>query len=98
MSVRDAVASEHGVDEGMLSKVDNYEASDLSPRQKAALALADVYLASPGTMTDELREELQRQFGAAEIVEVVLRVMQYSSDKVMVALGLDLDKIDIRPL
>jgi alkylhydroperoxidase family enzyme len=95
MSVRDAVALRHGADEELLGKVGHYEASDLPDQQKAALRLADVYLAAPGTMTEELKEELQRHFTGIQLVELVLRLMQYSSDKIMVALGLDLHEVKI---
>jgi alkylhydroperoxidase family enzyme len=95
MSVRDAVALRHGADEELLGKVEHYETSDLLDEQKAALRLADIYLASPGIMTEELREELQRHFTAAQLVEIVFRLMQYSSDKMMVALGLDLDEVNL---
>ena len=44
MSARSAVALQEGVDERMLSEVDHYRDSDLSPGQRAALALADAYL------------------------------------------------------
>ena len=98
MSVRDAVALQHGVDEEMLAKVDRYETSDLSDHQKAALRLADVYLAAPGEMTAELQEEAQHHYTGAQIAELVLKVMQYSSDKIMVALGLDLEEVDVRVL
>jgi len=98
MSVRDAVALQRGADEAMLDKVDRYEASDLPDDQKAALRLADVYLAAPGGMTGALAEDLQRRFTGAQIAELVLKMMQYSSDKIMVSLGLDLDQVGIQVL
>ncbi len=84
MSARGAVAQQQGVDEQMLDKVDHYEDSDLSAEQRAALRLADGYLIAPAAMTDAAR---------TEIVEVVLKLMGFSSDKAMVALGLDFDEV-----
>ena len=98
MSVRDAVALQHGADEDMYAKIDRHETSDLADHQKAALRLADVYLAAPSGMTAELEEELQRHYTGSQIAELVLKLMQYSSDKIMVSLGLDLEEVDIQVL
>jgi alkylhydroperoxidase family enzyme len=98
MGVRDAVALQQGADEEMLDKIDRYEASDLPERQKAALRLADVYLAAPGGMTAALEEDLQSHYSGPQIAEIVLKLMQYSSDKIMVSLGLDLEEVDIQVL
>ena len=90
MSIRDAVASQHGAGEEVLAKVADYEQSDLPDDQKAALRLADDYLGAPGTLPEARRDELQRHFSGVQLVEIVLRLMQCNSDKVMVALGLDI--------
>ena len=95
MSVRSAVALEAGADEAILAKVDDYERSDLSEMQKAALRVADAYLSSPADMTDEVRKGALEHLSSPQIVETVLHLMQYSSDKMMVALGLDLEEIKI---
>ena len=98
MSVRDAVASQQGADETLLGEVDRYAQSDrLSDHQKAALRLADDYLVAPGSLSKEDRAELLRHLTPEQVVSVVLRLMQYSSDKVMVALGLDLEEVKIQP-
>lgn len=96
MSIRGAVAQQKGADEELLASVDHYQDSDLSPLQKAALRLADVYLTSPADLTDEVRSEILSELDAAQVTELVLKLMGYSSDKIMVALGLDLD--EIRPM
>jgi alkylhydroperoxidase family enzyme len=95
MSARSAVALEHGVDEEMLSDVDHYRNSDLSPAERAALALADAYLTAPAEMSDTVRQEVAAHLSPLQIVEVVLKLMGYSSDKAMVALGIDLDEVRI---
>ncbi|HET6811263.1 MAG TPA: hypothetical protein VFH50_09660 [Acidimicrobiales bacterium] len=98
MSVRGAVAQQQGADEELLAEVDHYENSGLSPFQKAALRLADAYLTYPAGMSDEVRDEVLAHLSSAQIAELVLKLMGYSSDKVMVALGLDLEELTIIPL
>jgi|SRR5580704_9003485 alkylhydroperoxidase family enzyme len=93
MSARSAVAQQRGVDEEMLDAVDQYRDHDLLPFQQAALALADSYLTSPAEMTDAVKQEVSAQLSPAQVVEVVLKLMGFSSDKAMVALGLDLDEV-----
>jgi hypothetical protein len=95
MSVRGAVAQQKGADEALLASVDRYQDSDLSPDRKAALRLADAYLTAPAQMSEEVRKEVLTVFDSAQVAEIVLKLMGYSSDKVMVALGLDLEEIRI---
>jgi alkylhydroperoxidase family enzyme len=98
MSVRGAVAQQQGANEELLAEVDHYEDSGLSPFRKAALRLADAYLSYPAGMTDAVREEVRVHLTSAQIAELVLKLMGYSSDKIMVALGLDLEELTIIPL
>ena len=93
MSARGAVAQQQGVDEQMLEKVDHYEDSDLSAEQRAALRLAYGYLIAPAAMNDAGRTEIATHLAPDQIVEVVLKLMGFSSDKAMVALGLDFDEV-----
>jgi alkylhydroperoxidase family enzyme len=93
MSARGAVAQQQGVDEQMLDKVDHYDDSDLSPEQRAALRLADGYLVAPAAMSDAERAEIAARLSPAQVVELVLKLMGFSSDKAMVALGLDFDEV-----
>lgn len=95
MSARSAVALQQGVDEPMLDAVDHYQDSDFTPTQRAALRLADAYLASPADMSDEVRKEIAEHLSAAQIVELVLKLVGFSNDKVMVALGLDLEEVRV---
>ena len=89
MSLRQAVARQHGFDEGMAAKIDRYESSDLSERQKAALRLADAMVTMPGSIDAALRDELHRHFDDDEILEITLDMMKWSYQKVSVALGTD---------
>jgi alkylhydroperoxidase family enzyme len=93
MSARGAVAQQQGVDEQMLEKVDHYEDSDLAPEQRAALRLADAYLVAPGAMSDAVRAEVSALLTPAQGVEVVLKLTGFSSDKALVALGIDFDEV-----
>jgi alkylhydroperoxidase family enzyme len=95
MSARSAVALQQGVDEQMLQAVDNYEDSEMSPTQQAALRLADAYLTSPADMSESVRDYVSDQLSAVQTVEVLLKLTGYSSDKAMVALGLDFDEVRV---
>jgi hypothetical protein len=95
MSARSAVALQRGADEQLLTKVDHYEDSDLSAHQKAALRLADVYLGAPADRPAAVAEEVARELTAEQAVETVLKLMGFSSDKVMIALGLDMDEVAV---
>ena len=92
MGYRDAVALQAGVDDDMLALVDDHAHSSLNPKQRAALRFADAYLNGPIAVDDDLREELSSYFAPTEIASLLMRLMQFSSDKVMVALGLDLSE------
>lgn len=95
MSARSAVALQQGADEQLLAAVDHYEQSELAPAQQAALRLADAYLISPAEMSEATRQDVAARLSADQVIEVVLKLMGFSSDKVMVALGLDLDEISL---
>jgi alkylhydroperoxidase family enzyme len=95
MSARSAVALQEGVDEQLLSAVDHYRDGEISDAQQAALALADAYLTSPAEMTDAVREEVGRHLSPVQAIELVLKLMGYSSDKAMVALGLDFEEVRV---
>jgi alkylhydroperoxidase family enzyme len=95
MSARSAVALQQGVDEEMLSAVDHYGDGDFSPAQRAALALADAYLTSPANMSASVREEVAAHLAPVQVVELLLKLTGFSSDKTMVALGLDLDEVRV---
>jgi len=79
----------------MLAAVDCYEDSDLSPAQRAALRLADAYLTYPADMSAEAKREVAAELTPTQVVELALKLMGFSSDKVIVALGLDLDEVTV---
>jgi alkylhydroperoxidase family enzyme len=57
--------------------------------QRAALDLAAVFLTDPSPPDPELRARLRREFSNAEVVELVLRLWHYSSNRIRAALRLD---------
>lgn len=89
MSLRSAEGLRAGVSEQMLAEVDDYEFSSLPERQQVALRLADVFLVQPTELSAELIGQVQENFSAEEIVEILLRLVHWSHNKVMVALGVD---------
>jgi len=89
MSLRMAVAKQEGLDEAMASKIDRYEASDLSTRHKVALRLADAMMTMPAAIDFDLRRQLFEQFSRDEVLELTLDVMKWNYQKVPVALGTD---------
>jgi alkylhydroperoxidase family enzyme len=95
MSARSAVAQQQGADEETLDAVDQYEQSDFTAEQKAALRLADAYLTSPADMSDSVKREVAEHLSSAQVVELAVKLMGFSSDKAMVALGLDFDEVRV---
>jgi len=77
----------------MLSAVDHYRDGGFSAVQQAALALADAYLTDPASMGATVRDEVAAHLTAEQVVEIVLKLMGYSNDKAMVALGLDFEEV-----
>ena len=93
MSLRLGVARDAGLDESMAAKIDHYEDSDLPEHQKVALRLTDAFVTAPGAISDELREQVRSHFTEAQIVELMLDMSKWSTQKLPVALGTD-DPID----
>jgi alkylhydroperoxidase family enzyme len=91
--MRNAVALQHGATEELLAQVDSYESSDLPEDQKLLLRLTDAFLSSPSEVSAQLQEELSEHFTAAQIVDLLLHLIQWSRDKAMVALSLELDEV-----
>jgi alkylhydroperoxidase family enzyme len=89
MSLRLAVAKQHGFDETTADKVDHYESSDLSERHKVALRVADAMMSQPGSISPTLRSEVHEHFTDQEILELTLDVMKWNYQNVPVALGID---------
>ncbi len=97
MSLRLGVARDAGLDETMAAKIDRYEQSDLPERHKVALRLTDAFVTAPGAISEDLRAQVRRHFTEAQIVELMLDMSKWSTQKLSVALGTD-DPIDAEHL
>jgi alkylhydroperoxidase family enzyme len=75
--------------EDLLDVVSRYEASDLPERQKVALRFADAFLAAPAAFGAAERSALLEHYEPAQVVELALKLVAWSVNKSMVALGVD---------
>lgn len=91
-STRSPAARAAGADEDLYAAIDSYESTTLlDDRQKAALRFADAFLITPAETSPEVYREAAAHFAPDELIEIALRLVAYSSDKVMVALKLDME-------
>ena len=88
-AVRVGAARDAGVDDTMTAKIDNFEASDLPEHQKVALRLTDAFITQPNDISAELRAQVRKHFSDEQIVELMLDITKWSTQKLPVALGLD---------
>jgi hypothetical protein len=88
-SMRDDAALDSGFDEALGAKIDAHVRSDLEPRHKAALRLADAMILEPGAIEPGLREELRAHFSEAQVAELCLDVVKWSVQKALVALRIE---------
>jgi alkylhydroperoxidase family enzyme len=95
-AVRLRDAREAGVDEAFAARIDDYESSDLDERLKVMLRYVDAFITAPASVRPELAAALARHYTRAQIVEITLDVMKFSTQKMHVALGLDvMDGVDV---
>ena len=67
-----------------------YEQSEsLTEPQKVVLRLHDAFLTAPGTLTEAVRLQSLTHFSAAQLAELVLKFIQWSTNRPVVALGED---------
>jgi alkylhydroperoxidase family enzyme len=88
MSVRRAVARPVGAGD-LLEDVRRYEQSDLPEHQKAALRLADAFLAYPAGFRGDATAATLAHFSPSQVVELALKLVWWSSNKVTITLGAD---------
>jgi AhpD family alkylhydroperoxidase len=88
-AVRFSGALEAGLTEDRIDQIDDgYEASTLSPREKAVIGYVDTMLRDPHGMTAEQRAALDRELDAVELVELSLGIgLFHGFSKIAVALG-----------
>ncbi|MGD0394111.1 MAG: carboxymuconolactone decarboxylase family protein [Acidimicrobiales bacterium] len=92
-SLRSRSALLAGADEGMFTDIDDYESSDLSPLQKAALAFTDAMIWTPGHL-ETSAARLAAVASVEQRVELVLDVTRNALNKIAVALGADAAHVD----
>jgi alkylhydroperoxidase family enzyme len=91
------VAREQGLTEEQVANIaDGYDdAGVLTERDKAVLAMTDVIIGDPRSMTAEDREALLSQLTPPEVVEVALGVGLFMGlSKVLITLGLEPETMD----
>lgn len=88
-AVRYDIALADGLTEDRASVVGQAdENSELVERDRLIVAFTDQFHSDPGKFTDELRQRLQREFTAAELVHLSLAVAHFSGfSRCAVALG-----------
>jgi len=94
MSVRSRPALRAGADEATFDAVDHYRERDLPPLARAALALVDAVLWTPGRIGADVVADLAAVATPAQQVEVVLDVTRNALNKIAVALGADAPHVD----
>jgi len=85
-SRRSKEALDAGADDAMFEAVDHYATSDLPASTKAALALADAMILSPGAIDAQVIDDVRRELTPAQAVELVLDVARNAANKIAVAL------------
>lgn len=88
-SLRAHTALAAGANETQFEAIDNYEQSDFSARQKAALALVDAIVWQVAQIPEEVIAGVRGHFTPAEAVELVLDVMRNGANKSAVAMAAD---------
>ncbi len=62
---------------------------DLPAHQRAALAFTEAFLIDPAALSATARDDLVRHFDPPQIVEIVFKLMTYTVNKSITALGFD---------
>lgn len=71
------VAIDRGFDEAMVEQMDDLDASELAPHQKAALRLAHDFLGDPRAFDAAARTELLAHFTAEQAAELFLDLVRF---------------------
>lgn len=93
-SLRSRPALLAGADEQSFRAIDSYEDSHLSAAHKAALALTDAMIWTPGRIQPDVVDAIDKHFSEAEQVELVLDITRNAINKVAVALAADAPHVD----
>ncbi|MCU1458762.1 MAG: hypothetical protein JWL73_2854 [Actinomycetia bacterium] len=90
MNLRRAGAVRDGLDEAMVAELARPGSVDeqFSERQRAAIALGDVFTGRDLLLTPELRAEIDRWFTAEQLAELAFSLVVWTGNRVLVALGI----------
>ena len=83
------IARADGLTEDKVAKIDDdFASSDLSTREKLALAFADVYLKHPERFDRSLIESLRKEFTAEELAHMAIGLATFNAlSRCAVSLG-----------
>lgn len=95
-TLRLADARSAGADSAFTDKIDLYERSDLPERVKVALRITDAFITRPDLLDPTVIHQATSVFNDEEVVELLLDITKWSTQKVNVAT--DTDGIDAIPL
>lgn len=94
-SLRNRTAMMSGGDESLYDAIDDFRGSDMSPRHKAALELADALIWQPGHLDPRVASDVRAHFSPAEAVELVIDMMRNACNKIAVSTGTDQANVDV---
>jgi alkylhydroperoxidase family enzyme len=93
-SLRSRPALLAGADDQSFRAIDSYQDSHLSAAHKAALALTDAMIWTPGRITPDVVDAIHKHFSQAGQVELVLDITRNAINKVAVALAADAPHVE----
>lgn len=93
-SLRSRPALLAGAGDDDFAAVDDHARSDLPPDQKAALALTDAMIWTPGRIPPDTTEAVRTHLTDAQAVELVLDVARNATNKIAVAFAADAPHVD----
>lgn len=88
-ATRSVASINAGMDDDLTDKIDLYESSDLPERYKVALRVTDAIITWPGSLDAALAAQAHEHFSEAELAELCLYVVKFSTQKIGVSLGTD---------
>jgi alkylhydroperoxidase family enzyme len=88
-SLRSRSALAAGAADDTFAAIDAYVTSDLPDAVKAALAVTDTFIWTPGRLSDEEVAGLRKHFSPAQQVELVLDITRNATNKFAVSLAAD---------
>ena len=88
-TLRLAEARSAGADAAFTDQIDLYERSDLPERVKVALRITDAFITRPDLLDPSVIDQAITTFSEEQLVEILLDITKWSTQKVNVATGTD---------